>query len=151
MRPSERLRVPLDLHAGTGALQLHCWRVRLPMGSPKPVIFISYSHKDRKWLEFVQRHLQVAVTNDHFETWDDRRLAGGDDWKKEIDAALSRCTAFVLLVSSNSLVSEFILKKEVQAALEAHWERGVRIYPDRRRGLPCQGCVLADENEHQAA
>jgi hypothetical protein len=99
------------------------------MGSSKPLIFISYSHKDRKWLEFVQRHLQVGVVNDHFETWDDRRIAGGAAWEKEIDAALSRCKAFVLLVSSNSLTSDFILKKEVKAALEARWKRGVRIYP----------------------
>jgi hypothetical protein len=57
------------------------------MGSPRPVIFISYSHKDRQWLDFVQGHLQVGVANDHFETWDDRRIAGGADWEKEIDIA----------------------------------------------------------------
>ena len=99
------------------------------MGLPKPIIFISYSHKDRRWLEFVQDHLQVAVTNDHFETWDDRRIQGGAAWAAEIDAALSKCAAFILLVSRHSLVSSFILKKEVKAALEAHWARGVRIYP----------------------
>jgi hypothetical protein len=95
----------------------------------KPVIFISYSHEDRRWLKFVQGHLQVAVSNDHFKTWDDQRIEGGADWKAEIDAALSTCAAFVLLVSRHSLVSRFILNNEVKAALEAHWERGVRIYP----------------------
>jgi TIR domain len=99
------------------------------MGSSKPVIFISYSHKDAEWLEFVQSHLQVGVANDHFETWDDRHIAGGADWAKEIDDALDRCAAFILLVSRYSLTSNFILKKEVQAALEARWKRGVRIYP----------------------
>jgi tetratricopeptide (TPR) repeat protein len=95
----------------------------------KPVIFISYSHKDRQWLEFVQGHLQVAVTNDHFETWDDRRIEAGADWAAEIDAALWKCAAFILLVSRHSLVSGFILNQEVKAALEAHWTRGVRIFP----------------------
>jgi hypothetical protein len=94
-----------------------------------PIIFISYSHKDRRWLEFVHGHLQVAVTNDHFETWDDRRIQGGADWAAEIDAALWKCAAFILVVSPHSLVSSFILKKEVKAALEAHWTRGVGIYP----------------------
>lgn len=101
----------------------------MPDASVKPVIFISYSHKDRRWLEFVQGHLQVAVTNDYFETWDDRRIEGGADWAAEIDVALRKCTAFILLVSRHSLVSSFILKQEVKAALEAHWARGVRIYP----------------------
>ena len=86
-----------------------------------PIIFISYSHKDKRWLEFVQGHLQVAVTNDHFETWDDRSIEGGGDWAKEIDAALGRCAAFILLVSRHSLVSSFILNQEVKAALDAHW------------------------------
>jgi tetratricopeptide (TPR) repeat protein len=107
------------------------------MGSPKPVIFISYGHKDRKWLDFVQGHLEVAVTNDHLQTWDDRRIAGGADWEQEIDAALTKCAAFILLVSRHSLVSRFILKREVQAALEAHWQRGVRIYP-----IVVQACDL---------
>jgi hypothetical protein len=101
----------------------------MPTASPKPIIFISYSHKDDKWLEFVQGHLQVAVTNGHFETWNDRRIKGGADWAKEIDAALGKCTAFILLVSRYSLVSTFICKKEVRAALNAHSKRGVKIYP----------------------
>src|SRR5579862_1774202 len=101
----------------------------MPTASPKPTIFISYSHKDRRWLEFVQGHLQVAVTNDHFETWDDRRIEGGGDWAKEIDAALWKCAAFILLVSRYSLVSKFILNEEVKAALDAHANRGVKIYP----------------------
>jgi tetratricopeptide (TPR) repeat protein len=95
----------------------------------KPIIFISYSHKDRQWLKFVQGHLEVGVTNDHFQTWDDRRIRGGADWAKEIDDALWRCSAFILLVSRHSLVSAFVLRQEVQTALDAHWERGVKIYP----------------------
>jgi hypothetical protein len=101
----------------------------MPTASPKPIIFISYSHKDHKWLEFVQGHLQVAVTNGHFETWDDRRIEGGGDWAKEIDAALRKCAAFILLVSRHSLVSKFILNQEVRDALDAHSSRGVKIYP----------------------
>jgi internalin A len=97
------------------------WEDFFAMGLP--IIFISYSHKDRRWLEFVQGHLQVAVTNDHFETWDDRRIQGGADWAAEIDTAQSKCAAFILLVSKHSLVSSFILKKEVKDALEAHWPR----------------------------
>jgi hypothetical protein len=62
----------------------------------------------------------VAATDDHFETWDDRRIEGGANWAKEIDTALLECAAFILLVSRHSLVSSFILNREIQAALEAH-------------------------------
>jgi hypothetical protein len=43
--------------------------------------------------------------------------------------ALWKCAAFILLVSRYSLASRFILDEEVKAALEAHWTRGVQIYP----------------------
>jgi TIR domain len=95
----------------------------------KPTIFISYSRKDSKWRDFVQGHLAPATTHGHFETWDDRRIDAGVDWKAEIDAALWKCVAFILLVSRYSLASRFILDEEVKAALEAHWTRGVQIYP----------------------
>ena len=101
----------------------------MPDSSNKPVIFISYARKDRRWLEFVQDHLAPAESHGHFEIWDDDRIEGGADWKAEIDQALSTCAAFVLLVSRFSLSSRFILKEEVKTALEAHWDRGVRIYP----------------------
>jgi tetratricopeptide (TPR) repeat protein len=94
----------------------------------KPLIFISYSRQDRRWLDYVQSHLQVAAANGHLETWDDRRITD-EDWEGAIDDALSTCAAFILLVSRHFLISDFILKKEVPAALEAHWTRGVRIYP----------------------
>jgi hypothetical protein len=105
--------------------------------SPTPIVFISYSHKDKRHFEFVRSHLQVAVANEHFETWDDRRIQGGGDWTKEIEDALSSCAAFILLVSRHSLVSTFILKREVKAVLEAHWRRGVHIYP-----ILVEGCDI---------
>jgi hypothetical protein len=98
------------------------------MKSSKPIIFLSYSREDRPWLEFIRRHLRVAATAGHFETWDDSRITG-QDWEKEINDALSTCAVFILLVSSHSLTSDFILKKEIRAALQAHAARGVRIYP----------------------
>jgi hypothetical protein len=116
------------LNAKRGQYRQKFGTLVMPAAAPKPVIFISYSHKDHKWLEFVQGHLQVAVTNGHFEAWDDRRVEGGADWAEEINAALGKCAAFILLVSRNSLVSKFILKKEVKAALSAHAKRGVKIY-----------------------
>src|SRR4051812_20181936 len=82
--------------------------------SIKPVIFISYSRKDRRWLEFVQGHLGPAMSHGHFESWDDSRIEGGADWRAEIDRALATCRVFVLLVSNSSLSSRFILDEEVE-------------------------------------
>jgi hypothetical protein len=57
--------------------------------SAKPVIFISYSHKDEpehprgdeiQWLSFVPTYLQPAVKDGIFDQWDERQMSGGADW-----------------------------------------------------------------------
>lgn len=95
----------------------------------KPAIFLSYSHKDTEWLEFVQSHLGPSVAHGRFTTWDDRRIQGGDAWESEIEQALDGSAVFILLVSRHSLSSDFILKKEVRPMLEKHRPGGARIYP----------------------
>jgi hypothetical protein len=114
---------------GRVSLRLRVAGLAVMIASSRAVVFISYSRKDQRWLEFVQSHLQVAVTNGHFETWDDRCIEGGNDWAADINAALWKCAAFILLVSRNSLTSRFILRQEIETALDAHWTRGLKIYP----------------------
>jgi hypothetical protein len=46
---------------------------------PKPKVFVSYSQKDRAWLERLGTHLAVLAGEDLLDPWDDRRIdAGGD-------------------------------------------------------------------------
>ena len=83
------------------------------MRLPKPVIFISYSHKDEpdpflqpgefRWLSYVKSFLDPAETHGLVKLWDDRRIDGGGDWRAEIDEALEQCAVCVFLVSRYSL------------------------------------------------
>ena len=91
-------------------------------GSIKPIIFISYSHKDEpekpadgeiQWLSFVRVKLQPAVKNGVFDLWVDREMMVGDDWQPEIEAKLRACDIFILLVSDNSMSSDYIVDKEI--------------------------------------
>jgi hypothetical protein len=80
----------------------------------KPVIFISYAHADeRKWLSFVTGYLKPAVKRDAVDVWTDRLMRGGEDWDPEIERKLRACDIFVLLVSRNSLSSDYIVDKEI--------------------------------------
>jgi TIR domain len=80
-------------------------------------IFISYSHKDEDWKERIVTHLKVLALEGHLETWDDRRIGGGEDWYAAIMQAIEKGGVAVLLVSANSLTSEFIRKEEVPRLL----------------------------------
>ena len=90
--------------------------------SDKPVIFISYSHKDEpehprdgevQWLTFVRTYLQPAVKHGVFDLWVDRHMIGGADWNPEIEQKLRECQVFILLVSPNSMSSDYIVDKEI--------------------------------------
>jgi TIR domain len=87
-------------------------------GTAKPVIFISYSHKDRTWLEYVRSFLNPLSKHGTLTIWDDEKLQIGDDWKGDIYSALDACSIFIVLVSRYSLASDFIIDEEVGRILK---------------------------------
>ena len=92
-------------------------------------IFISYSHLDEVWKDRVVKHLGVAQQQGLLKTWDDRKLAGGDDWFSEITNAIDRGSIAVLLISANSLTSNFILNQEVPRMLARLKTQAARFFP----------------------
>ena len=149
------------------------------MSSSKPLIFISYAHLDEPekprgeevaWLTFVMKFLQPAVKSGEFTVWDDRQMSGGMKWNPEIERNLRACDIFVLLVSANSMSSNYIIDKELEIARERQAAGdGLHIYPlvieptpkaglDRVRDFnlrprdakPLQSHSLADRNQHMS-
>jgi len=144
-----------------------------------PIIFISYSHKDEpehprdgevQWLSFVRTYLQPAVKHGVFSLWDDRHMAGGEDWDPEIERNLRKCDIFILLVSAHSMASNYVIDKEI-AIIRERQARGepVHFYPllltptpkaglekvkDKnlrpRDGKPFSGYSAHDRQQHMA-
>ena len=54
-------------------------------------VFISYAHADEPWKDRLLTHLGPLSDSTQFEVWEDRRIAGGDRWLTEIEAAMRRC------------------------------------------------------------
>ena len=100
-----------------------------PVKSPSSAqVFISYSHKDKKWLERLQVHLK-PLAREGTVVWDDTHIQPGADWQGEIAAALAAARAAVLLVSPDFLASDFIAETELPALLQAAQQRGTVILP----------------------
>ena len=146
--------------------------------STKPIIFISYAHADEpekprgeeiQWLSFVMKILRPAVKSGEFAVWDDRQMPGGTKWNPEIERNLRACDIFVLLVSANSMASNYIIDKELEIAREREAKGEIEIYPllieptpkaglDRVRDFnlrprdarPFQGYSLAERNQHMS-
>jgi formylglycine-generating enzyme required for sulfatase activity len=90
-------------------------------------MFISYSHRDLKWLEQLRTHLKPLERNYNLERWDDSRIKPGDKWLVEIEQALSRAAVALLLVSPDFVASDFIDRKEMPSLLEAAQNQGLAI------------------------
>src|ERR1041385_8482775 len=77
-------------------------------------IFISYSRKDMKTADDLEQRLNEAG----FDVWRDRKnIKTGDAWWKKIVEAIKDCSAFAIILSSNSAVSPVVLR-ELSFALE---------------------------------
>ena len=74
-------------------------------------IFISYSHKDKKYVH----KLRAALQAEGFEVWVDDRIDYGTEWPKVIQRRLDECDALVLVVSDNSYDSKWVQNEAARA------------------------------------
>jgi TIR domain len=100
-----------------------------PPTGDRPTVFISYSHQDETWKDRLVKHLKVLEPEGVLEPWHDRQILGGDDWLAKIQEAMDRADVAVLLISADSLGSQFILETEVPYLLERQKRDGIRIIP----------------------
>jgi tetratricopeptide (TPR) repeat protein len=123
----------------------------------KPLIVISYVHADEpehpaegevKWLSFVTGYLRPAIKDGSVDLWIDRLMRGGADWEPEIEKRFRACDIFILLVSRNSLSSDYVVDKEI-AIIRERQARGelVHFYPLVLTPTPKAGLrLVSDKN-----
>ncbi len=84
-------------------------------------IFLSYSHKDKDFAEKVAKDLEKVG----YEVWwDITDIDGGDRWAKEIQDGLTQSEVLAIIVSPDSVVSEWVEKEFVFAS-----KHGMKIVP----------------------
>ena len=63
------------------------------------------------------------------ETWHDRRIMAGDEWKGEIDEHLEAADIILLLVSSDFIASDYCYDVEMGRAMKRHEAGEARVIP----------------------
>lgn len=92
-------------------------------------VFVSYSHKDRKWLNRLKVHLRPLVREGDVDLWDDSRIQPGSNWRSEIQQAIDKASVAVLLISADFLASDFVHENELPPLLEKAKNEGASIIP----------------------
>jgi hypothetical protein len=116
------------------------------MRRTKTSVFVSYSHKDQKWLERLLTHLSPLQRNGSIDVWSDKDIRAGASWRKEITQALDKAAVAVLLISADFLASDFVMVEEVPRLLrsaESKGTAGCRTNFDRRILVYQSGSRLA--------
>ena len=80
--------------------------------------FISFSHKDEALRAELDTHLKLLRRLSVLDTWSDRCITAGDDWRGQIHDAMERANLILFLVSAEFIASDYCWDVEMKRALE---------------------------------
>ena len=95
-------------------------------------LFISYSHRDNEkhqWLQRLNGFFDAVKEHLPIDVWADDRIGVGENWRREIETAISQAAAAVLLVGPGFLGSKFIRDQELPELIRAKEAGTVQLYP----------------------
>lgn len=107
-------------------------------------LFYSYSHKDEHLRDELETHLKLLQRQGLIETWHDRRIEAGDDWRKQIDHNLERADIVLLLISADFIASDYCYEQEMERALERHRRGAALVIPVIVRDVNWQSSPLSE-------
>jgi TIR domain len=103
--------------------------LRLSGSDERPLVFVSYSHKDESWKDRLVEHLRNYELDDLLEIWEDRQIEPGADWYANIKDVLRRTRCAICLVSPSFLGSRFCRFEEIPYLLQQRRKGNLEIVP----------------------
>lgn len=84
----------------------------IPYDGKRPFVFISYSHKDAVVIETVK-----LLQQHKYRVWYDNGIHSGESWGETLTSRIQSCSAFVVFLSPNSVISRNV-QSEVALAFK---------------------------------
>jgi len=92
-------------------------------------VFISYSRKDKEYLEDLKVFLTPLMRDQNMILWDDNTLKPGEEWDKSIRRELMRADIIIFLISPDLLATDYIWTVEMKEALERNDRAEAKMIP----------------------
>jgi len=91
--------------------------------------FISYAHDDVNLVDGFRPHLRAIERGFRINFWSDPRTHAGQQWTSEISKRIDDADVFILLISPNSIASEYIYEKEMPAIKARRRDAAALVIP----------------------
>lgn len=92
-------------------------------------IFILYSHDDTKIKKEFEKYIHHLYNMENISIWIDSKILTGEEYEKEIRKAINNSNYFILLISQNTINSDFINKVEMWEIVKLHRKHGYKLFP----------------------
>lgn len=107
-------------------------------------LFISYSHRDERYLRQLEVHLTNLRRQGVISDWHDRMISPGDEWRLKIGEALESADCVLLLVTPDFIASDYCYTVEMERAMQRHREGRIIVLPVIVRPADWQHTPLAE-------
>jgi len=102
----------------------------MPRTTQKSVkVFVSYSQKDKPYLEKLRSSLSTLTQKKTIQAWYDGKIVPGQEWEKQIYENLDGSDIILLLVSPDFMASDYAYRKEMERAIKRHDQDEARVIP----------------------
>ncbi len=91
-------------------------------------IFVSYSRRDKKWLDYFLNHAKMLNRLDRISFWTDRDIKPSERWNEIISDAIDKSEIFIFIVTQNLIASDFVYNIELPKALKKQQEGLARVF-----------------------
>jgi hypothetical protein len=99
------------------------------MFTPIIRVFIAYSRKDSDFMQELKIHLTPLERSQKIKIWCDNDIEAGSNWDLSIKNELQKADIILLLVSSDSMASDYFYSQEVKEALKRDRRKETKVIP----------------------
>lgn len=100
-----------------------------PPSDQRIEIFFSYSHRDKKLRDELDKYMSHLKRHPLIKAWHDGEIGAGSAWAQEIDIHLNKAKIILLLVSQDFIASNYCYDIEMQKAIQRHEAGEARVIP----------------------